>query len=137
VTLGHTILRTWDNRWIVLPNSVIVGETTVNLTSGDPKALALIPFSIGYDSDIDKTRKIAIELATAHPGVQEVMNCPVHDLADSSVDLTLRVWCADMSTAYGVQNDLREAIKKRFDAKRIEIPYDYQNVIVKSLSDKL
>ena len=47
-------------------------------------------------------------------------------------DLILRVWCADPAVAFDVKYDITEAIKKRFDAEGIEIPFAYQNVIVKS-----
>ena len=62
----------------------------------------------------------------AHPAGTD----PVVNLGGSSVDLSLRAWCADSSTAKAVEYDLLEQIKKRFDEVGIEIPYAYQNVIV-------
>ena len=53
-------------------------------------------------------------------------------LGPSSVDLSLRVWCADSADAWSVKTDLTEQIKKRFDAEGIEIPYAYQNVVLKT-----
>lgn len=44
----------------------------------------------------------------------------------------LRAWCSDSGIAAGVRNDLIEAIKKRFDAEGIEIPFVYRNVILKN-----
>ena len=77
-----------------------------------------------------KARAIILELAHAHDDVLEVVGCPVVNLGASSVDLSLRAWCADASTAKGVEFDLLEQIKTRFDEAGIEIPYAYQNVIV-------
>ncbi len=71
-----------------------------------------------------------LELAEGHEDVVEVVGCPVVNLGGSSVDLSLRAWCADSSTAKAVEYDLLEQIKKRFDEVGIEIPYAYQNVIV-------
>jgi small-conductance mechanosensitive channel len=130
VSLGYTVIQTWDNRRIVLPNAVIAQATTINLTAVDPRAMALVPYSIGYSADIDRARKIAVELAGAHAGVMEVVGCPVVALSASSVDLVLRAWCADAGVAAGVKTDLLESIKSRFDAEGIEIPYSYQNVIL-------
>ena len=104
----------------------------VNLTAVHPRVMAIVPFSISYDADIDKAREIALELAEAHAKVEEIVGCPVLLLNTSSVDLSLRVWCADPAVAFDVKYDITEGIKKRFDAEGIEIPFAYQNVIVKS-----
>jgi small-conductance mechanosensitive channel len=130
VSLGYTVLKTWDNRRVVLPNAAIAQATTINLTTVDPSVMAQVPFSIGYGADIARARRIAVELAASHPGVTEVTGCPVVALSASSVDLMLRAWCADAGVAAGVTADLLEAIKLRFDAEGIEIPYAYQNVIL-------
>ena len=133
VSLGYTILQTFDNRRVIISNSVISNTVMVNLTAVHPRVMAIVPFSIGYDTDIDKARTLALELAEAHPQVEEVAGCPVVLLGPSSVDLTLRVWCPDPVIGAGVKYDLTEAIKKRFDTEDIEIPFAYQNVVVKSL----
>ena len=133
VSLGYTILQTFDNRRVIISNSVISNTVMVNLTAVHPRVMAIVPFSIGYDTDIDKARTLALELAEAHPQVEEVAGCPVVLLGPSSVDLTPRVWCPDPVIGAGVKYDLTEAIKKRFDTEDIEIPFAYQNVVVKSL----
>lgn len=132
VSLGYTIIQTFDNRRIIISNSVISNTVMVNLSAVHPRVMAIVPFSISYDSDIDAARAAVIELAKAHERVEEVSGCPVLRLGPSSVDLNLYVWCADWAVAFAVRSDLTESIKKRFDAEGIEIPYTYQNVILKS-----
>ncbi|HHS93870.1 MAG TPA: mechanosensitive ion channel family protein [Rhodobacterales bacterium] len=136
VTLGYTRLRTYDNRRVVLSNSLISNQIMVNLTSVEPRVMALVPVSIGYGSDIDRAREIALETAKGHPAAEEVVGCPVTLLNTSSVDMTLRVWCKDAGEAAGFRYDMLEAIKKRFDAEGIEIPFAYHNIILKSDSDQ-
>lgn len=133
VSLGYTVLQTFDNRRVIISNSAISNTVMVNLTAVHPRVMAVVPFSISYDADIDRARAIALELAGAHEQVEEVVDCPVTLLGASSVDLSLRAWCRDSAIAATVKYDLTERIKKRFDASGIEIPYAYQNVIVKSL----
>lgn len=135
VTLGYTVLRTFDNRRVIVSNSVISNTVMVNLTAVHPRVMAIVPFSISYDADIDRARAIALDLADAHAEVEEIVSCPVMLLNASSVDLSLRVWCEDPAIAAGVKYDLTEQIKKKFDAEGIEIPYAYQNIIVKSLPE--
>lgn len=130
LSLGYTVLRTFDNRRIVLSNGTIANQIMINLTSIDLKVMMSMTISIGYASDIDKARAIVIELAKAHADVTEVVGCPVINLGASSIDLSLRAWCPDAATAKSVEFDLLEQIKKRFDEAGIEIPYAYQNVVL-------
>jgi small conductance mechanosensitive channel len=131
VTLGYTILRTFDNRRIVLPNSVAASQTTVNLTAIDPRVMAVVPIGVGYGADLARARAILFDLAHGSPDVQEVAECPVVSLGESSVMLSLRAWCPDAAAAKRFEYSLYEQAKKRFDEGGIEIPYPYQNVLLK------
>ncbi|MXO67007.1 mechanosensitive ion channel [Altererythrobacter endophyticus] len=130
LSLGYTVLRTFDNRRIVLSNGTIANQIMINLSSVDLRVMMTPTISIGYSSDIAKARAIVLELAHAHDDVAEVIGCPVVNLGASSVDLSLRAWCADAATAKGAEFDLLEQIKTRFDEAGIEIPYAYQNVVL-------
>jgi small conductance mechanosensitive channel len=131
LTLGYTVLQTFDNRRVVIPNNVMIGQVTVNLTTIDPRVMVAVPMSIGYSADIGQARQIILELAQAHPLVQEVVNCPVTQLDTSSVNLSLRAWCANAGAAKQVEFDLYEQAKKRFEQEGIEIPFPYTNVVLK------
>ena len=135
LSLGYTVLRTFDNRRVVLSNGTIANQIMINLSSVDLRVMISPTISIGYDSDIDKARAIVLGLAKAHSDVIEVVGCPVVNLGASSVDLSLRAWCSDAATAKGVEHDLLERVKKRFDEAGIEIPYAYQNVVLSGALD--
>ena len=130
ITLGYTLLRTADNRRIVVPNSAMANQITVNLTSVDPRIMVSVPMNIGYAADLEKARAILVQLATEHSDVQEVVGCPLTSLGDSSVTLTLRAWCADAEVIKRVESDLFERTKKRFQEEGIEIPFPYRNVVL-------
>lgn len=132
MTLGYTVLRTFDNRRIVMANAKIASEVMINLTAIEPRVLMMLPISISYDSDVDRARTNILEIAGRHPEIQEIVGCPLVALGASSVDLSLQAWCSDAAIAMQAQYDLLEEIKKRFDAEGIEIPYSYQNVILRS-----
>ena len=131
VSLGYTVIRTYDNRRIVMSNSSISNQVMINLTSVDVRVMAVITVSISYGDDIDRARAIILEQAHQHPQSAEVVSCPVTNLGTSSVDFTLRIWCADSGVAYQLKTELLEQIKKRFDAEGIEIPFAYTNVVLK------
>ena len=132
ITLGYTILRTGDNRRIVVPNSLMANQVTVNLTSRDPRIMVGVPVRVSYAADLEKARGILVQLAKEHPQVREVVGCPLTALGESSVTLTIQAWCADAGVAKQVEFDLLEQAKKCFKDAGIEIPFPYQNVVLKS-----
>jgi small-conductance mechanosensitive channel len=130
--LGYTILRTGDNRRIVVPNSIMANQVTINHSMTDPRVVCTVPVSIGYGADIDKARAVLIELAAANPRSREVVGCRVAGLGASSVDLNLLVWCDGADAVAELKSDLLEAAKKRFEAEGIEMPPLFPNVILKN-----
>jgi len=118
LTLGYTCLTTDDNRRVVVPNSVMSSQTTINLTKEDPRVICSVPIGISYDSDIDRARAILMDLAHKNPKALEVCGCPVTQLGPSSVVLTLAVWCPDPITASHFKCEMFEQAKKRFPQRR-------------------
>ncbi|ARA92809.1 hypothetical protein AWN76_006280 [Rhodothermaceae bacterium RA] len=129
LTLGYTVLQTYNNRRILIPNSLMTSQVLLNLSMRDPHLLIEIPFTIGYRSSIDRAREILVELAQQHPKVARLENCPVTEHGNYGIKLLLRVWCRSASDGRSFTFDVMEAAKKRFDAEGIEIPYPYTNVI--------
>jgi small-conductance mechanosensitive channel len=133
LTLGYTVLQTADRRRVVVPNSVMASQTTVNLCMVEERTSCTITIGIGYRSDIDKARAILTELAKQHAQVLEVSACRVADLGNSSVQLALSLTCENAGAVGPVKADLLESAKKRFEQEGIEIPFPYTNVIVKEM----
>lgn len=132
LTLRHTIICTWDLRRIIVPNSLISSDYIVNWSIGSPETIWPVDFGIAYSSDIDKARKIIIEETKRHPQVMkdEEINVRLTELGDFAVNLRLTFHVASRGDAFDTGCDIREAVKKRFDAEGIEIPYPYQNIVL-------
>jgi small-conductance mechanosensitive channel len=130
LTLGYTLLRTDENRRIVVPNSLMASQTTINLTGNDPRIICSVPIGISYDSDIDKARSILIALASKHPKAKEICGCPLTQLGSASMVLTLDVWCADALTAITLRCDLLEQAVKQFALEGIGFPLPRTMVVL-------
>jgi len=122
LTLGYTLLRTDDNRRVVVPNSLMASQTAINLTTNDPRVVCSVPISISYDADVDKARAILLDLGSKHPKATLVCGCPLTLLGPSGVVLSLDMWCADALTAITLKCDLLEQAKKRFELEGIGLP---------------
>ena len=149
ITLRHTVIRDFENRRIVIPNAVISGETIVNSNMGDIRIRRHIDLGISYDSDVDLAIRIIQEEAVAHPssldvrtpeemekGIPQVI-VRVIGFGDSAVLLKAYVWAENQIIAFEMHCDLNKAIKKRFDAEGIEIPFPYRTLVFKNDIPKL
>lgn len=146
ITLRHTVVRTWDNRRLIIPNSVIGNEAIINWSIEDPTVRWLVDVGISYDSNIDLARNIMFEEAKKHVNVltylelkiydptfprEEVIQVMVTELGDYAVNMRLYFWCSDRKYCFSTGCDLRESIKKRFDAEGVEIPFPYRTIVYK------
>ena len=131
LTLGYTLLKTDDNRRVVVPNSVMASQTNINLTTNDPRVICSVPIGISYDSDIEKARAILTQLAGRHPNAVKVCGCPVTQWGATGIVLTLDVWCADALTAITLKCDLLEQAIKCFAREGIGHPLPLTTVILK------
>jgi len=122
LTLGYTLLKTDENRRIVVPNSLMASQTTINLTGDDPRILCSAPVSIRYGADIDQARAVLLALAGRHPRTLVIGGCPLTQLGPTGMVLTLDVWCADAATAITLRSDLLEQAMKDFAAAGIALP---------------
>jgi len=131
LTLGYTLLKTDDNRRVVVPNSVMASQTNVNLTANDPRVICSVSIGISYDSDIDKARAILLDLAGKHPKAKQVCGCPLTQLVASGVVLSLDAWCADALAAIAFRCDLLEQAAKQFAVEGICISTPQTMVVLK------
>lgn len=143
ITLWHTLIKDYENRRIIIPNNSMGESTLVNSTIVDEKVRRFIEMGISYDSDIDKAMKIMLEEAGSHPSFLDIRNpeqiragdpaipIQVIELGDSSVVIRAWVWAGDNDKAFKMNNDLLKSLKARFETEGIEIPFPYQNVVIK------
>jgi small-conductance mechanosensitive channel len=109
LNLRHTVIITWDNRRLIIPNSIISNEAIINWTIEDPAVIWPIDVGISYDADIDQARRIMIEEARKHPNVmppQEVQYSVVKPSLIKSE--TLRMGFFDSPVLHPVDPDFRE-----------------------------
>jgi small-conductance mechanosensitive channel len=121
INLGYTVLRTTDDRRLVIPNNTMASQTSINLSMARKGAPCNLTLILASTTDPAPARKILTELAKAHPKTIAVDGCNVTALSGSGTTLTLTVWCADPDTAALLKSDLLEAAKKQFDTAGIKI----------------
>ena len=130
VQILTTVLKTGDNKRVIIPNSQIMGTTITNYSANDTRRVDLV-VGVSYSDDLDKVRK---ELQDLVDGDKRILKDPavtiaVSELADSSVNFVLRPW-VNTADYWAVYFDLTERVKKRFDEVGISIPFPQRDIHV-------
>ncbi|HKJ21301.1 MAG TPA: mechanosensitive ion channel domain-containing protein [Woeseiaceae bacterium] len=128
VQILTTILKTGDNKQIIVPNGQIMDSIITNYSANDKRRVDMV-VGVSYDDDLDKVRSTIEELVAADERILAEPACTiaVSALADSSVNFVVRPW-VNTADYWGVMFDLTEAIKKRFDKEGISFPFPQQDV---------
>ncbi|MEW7978480.1 MAG: mechanosensitive ion channel domain-containing protein [Candidatus Sedimenticola endophacoides] len=123
ISIFSTIMRTGDNREVIVPNGSIYSGTIINYSARETRRIDMV-FGIGYDDDIRQAKEI---MATILAADERILPEPepliaVAELADSSVNFNVRPWVKS-GDYWAVKFDLTEKIKLAFDENGISIPY--------------
>lgn len=128
IQVFSTVLNTPDNCRVVVPNSKIMSDNITNFSALPTRRLDLV-FGVGYSDDLRKVKAVLQEIAEADARVQRdpAPLIAVNELADNSVNLIMRVWVKS-EDYWPFKFDVTEAVKLRFDAEGISIPFPQREV---------
>jgi small conductance mechanosensitive channel len=128
VQILTTVLKTGDNKKVIVPNGQIMDSVITNYSANDQRRVDMT-FGVSYDDDLDKVRSTLEQLIAADDRILDDPACTiaVSALADSSVNFVVRPWVKS-ADYWGVMFDLTESIKKRFDKEGISFPFPQQDV---------
>lgn len=136
IGLFTTILDTFDNRRLVIPNGTIFSGTIENMTAHD---LRRVDVDVGceYSADLDATRKVLEGCIANVPGRTEGQAHHVYlvGLGASSVDWQVRVW-TKAHDYLAVREQVVRAAKQALDAAKIGIPFPQMDVHLDGGLDK-
>ncbi len=128
ISIFNTIMKTGDNREVIVPNGQIYSDTITNYSARDTRRIDM-SFGIGYGDDLLKAKNLLTEIVTGH---EKVLDDPapvirVSELADSSVNFDVRPWVS-ADDYWPVRSELIETIKLAFDENGISIPFPQMDV---------
>lgn len=142
ISLRHTVIQTYENTRIIIPNSVMNKAVLENISLSSSNANFLF-LQISYESDLDKAMQIIREEAEKHPHYMDIRNAEeiaadmpdivirVIDFMDSGIQLRATIPSRSKAEGFAMLSDLRISIKKRFDAEGIEFPYPHRTIVYK------
>lgn len=131
VDLMYTALILPDNREAAVPNAKVGSDAIINFNRRGTRRVELT-VGIGYGDDIGRASAAVRALIEADPRIlrDPAPDVAVQRLAESSVDLCIRVWVRT-ADVWNVQTGLLRALKERFDAEGISIPFPQRELTVR------
>ncbi|MGV8913271.1 MAG: mechanosensitive ion channel family protein [Rhodoglobus sp.] len=131
IQVRATLVRTYDNRVVVIPNSQLYTERVVVNTAYETRRLS-VEVGIGYDDNIADARAAIIGAIAGLSGIvsEPAPTVLVTSLGDFSVNLEVRFWInpPDRREALEAQDQALEAIKRALAEADIEIPFPIQQL---------
>lgn len=128
IHIFNTILKTLDNKRVIIPNSKVTGDSIVNYTAEGMLRVDMV-FGISYGDHIPKAKGILEKIVAADPRVLKdpAPTVAVSELGDSSVNFVVRPY-VNVEDYWGVYFDITEKVKLTFDEQGVSIPFPQQDV---------
>ena len=128
IQIVNTILKTPDNKTVIIPNGGLATGTMVNFST-EPQRRVDWTFGIAYGDDAEKAKVVIMALILAD---QRILTDPepfiaVGELADSSVNFTVRAW-VNAADYWGVFFDMNQSVYQTFPQKGLNIPFPQMDV---------
>ena len=139
ITLRHTVIRTPQNKRIIIPNGTINGSVLENANYGDSRICEFFNVGITYESDMEKAIAILRDEVMRNPLHLDVrtpetaskepeVKVEVTELADSAIIIRAWLWAENQTNAMELKFALNRSVKKRFDAEGIEFAYPHLTI---------
>jgi len=133
IGIRSTRIKTFDETVIIIPNSKIAGSKIINYNQPEAKIKQKVEINVAYGSDIDKVKKVLLDIAGSIEAVEKSPAPSVYlsELGDYGLKFLVIMWVDNPHKSYKVKTTMNEEIYKRFKKERIEIPYPTREVIIK------
>ncbi len=128
IQVFNTILKTPDNKTIIVPNGAVSNGSIVNYSTEELRRVDMT-FGIGYEDDFRKAKDLLLDLLEEDNRIlkKPMPQVVLSELADSSVNFTVRAW-VQAPDYWNVFFDMQEKVKTTFDEHQISIPYPQHDV---------
>lgn len=138
INLRHTVIRTFENKRMIIPNQVMGREIIENFNINDPKICVLLYFTVPHSTDFDQLSRVLTETIDQHPLVidnrdekelergEPKIRVQVYRLTPEGMTVRARTWAENPELSYALYFDLNESCKKALDKHGIPLAYPHR-----------
>ncbi|GAB6906784.1 putative Small-conductance mechanosensitive channel [Desulfosarcina cetonica] len=133
INVRSTIVQTFDNATLIIPNSDFISQQVTNWSFKDPRMRRNVDVGVAYGSDVELVRQTLLEIAAA---TRDILNYPRPDVlfmdhGDSALIFRLRFW-THLDNYYSTTTDVRFELDRRFRERNIEIAFPQRDIHIRS-----
>ena len=138
IGLRSTVVETFDQSEIIVPNSQIISEKVTNWTLSTSISRVVIPVGVAYGSDVPRVLRILMDAAENHPLTlpDPKPSAIFMGFGNSSLDFELRLWIGDVAQRLNVKSEMLQTIDSCFREEGVEIPFPQRDLHLRSADDK-
>lgn len=139
IKMRATIVRTFDNERIIIPNSHFIENAIINWSYGDEKMRVVVPIGVAYGTDVELMRKLLIQAAYEQEHMMKEPEPDVHFLeyGDSSLNFRVILWVPSPSFRFITLSNMNFRINELFNEYKIEIPFPQRDLHLRSVDEKV
>lgn len=130
IGLRATVVKTFDDAKIIIPNADLVTGQVINWTLTDRRVRVKVPVGVAYGTDTNRVLEILMACAEDHPMAlsQPAPTALFLAFGDSSLNFELRVWIHEFSDRRLVHSELNQSIEEEFRLADITIPFPQRDL---------
>lgn len=137
ITLRHTVINNFENKRLIIPNSVISTESVLNHTIDDSKVLSFNNFYVGVHANIDQVREIIQEEAShldnvIHHTLEtdiDTAEVRVIEIKEGYIHVRAYIWLSEPFAEFKTKCILKEAVHKRFQKENVHLPIPLHKIV--------
>lgn len=121
LTLLFTVIKTWDNRRLIVPNQIIVSSPVRNYSLEEKEILAEAIIPISYNTDVERAKKIIIDIVKSNPNYikHKEPEVSVVELGLEAVQLRVLALAKDPKSAYDLSTAIKEQVLLVFPKEKL------------------
>lgn len=133
IGLRSTKIKTLESNVLIVPNTELVNTKVINQCYPDKAMRGRVKIGIACNGDVDKAKKIMLDIAVSHARVLKIPAPMVlfTEFGDSTLILQMFYWVENCFDLFPIQDEINSRIKKRFEEEGIEMPYPTRTIYVK------
>ncbi len=137
--LRATIIQTFANAEMIVPNSDLVSSTVNNWTMTNRRTRFTIKVGVAYGTDTELVKKVLLQIAENHSNVlrDPAPGVVFTEFGDSSLNFELRCWVRDIANMWKTQDEIMYEIDKKFKENDISIPFPQRDLYIKEMPSNI
>lgn len=139
IGLRSTVILTYDEQEVIVPNSDLVSKEVTNLTLSSRVVRIKIPVGVAYGSDVNLVLETLITCAKGHKLVARIPDPQAifMGFGDSALNFELRVWIIEADQLIQVQSELLQEIDRHFRKYKIEIAFPQRDLHIRTIHEPI